>query len=291
MDKTAIKNFVIWGRNKLKSDIKVRAGFMGITESGIASPLPASTSDIQYFDVASSEPVKLQGREIEMRRRIVSKLEQHAKESGYQIAYDSLIENTASEWFNRLIAIRYMEVNDYFSDGLRMLSSVQEGKQDPDIVSRPFGSDLEFTEKESAQINDWMDHNKADNLFRFLLLKRCNQLAEALPGLFEEAGDASEFFLRLGFVEKDGFVYKLVHDIEEEDWKDQVQIIGWMYQYYIAEKHNQVVNINKGTVKKEDIPAATQLFTTDWVVRYMVDNSLGRYWIERHPESNLADKL
>ncbi len=291
MDKTAIKNFAIWARNKLKSDIKVRAGFMGITESGIASPLPASTSDIQYFDVASSEPVKLQGREIEMRKRIVSKLEQHAKESGYQTAYDSLIENMASEWFNRLIAIRYMEVNDYFSDGLRMLSSVQEGKQDPDIVSRPFDSDLEFTEKERAQINDWMDHNKADNLFRFLLSKRCNQLAKSLPGLFEEAGDASEFFLHLGFVEKDGFVYKLVHDIAEEDWKDQVQIIGWMYQYYIAEKHNQVVNINKDTVKKEDIPAATQLFTTDWVVRYMVDNSLGRYWIERHPESNLADKL
>src|SRR5699024_7405798 len=109
--------------------------------------------------------------------------------------------------------------------------------------------------------------------------------------LFEEAGDASEFFLRLGFVEKDGFVYKLVHDIEENDWKDQVQIIGWMYQYYIAEKHDQVININKGTVKKEDIPAATQLFTTDWIVRYMVDNSLGRYWIERHPESNLADRL
>ena len=291
MDKTAIKNFAIWARNKLKSDIKVRAGFMGITESGIASPLPASTSDIQYFDVASSEPVKLQGREIEMRKRIVSKLEQHAKESGYQTAYDRLIENMASEWFNRLIAIRYMEVNDYFSDGLRMLSSDQTGKQDPDIVSRPFDSDLEFTDAERTQINDWMDHNKADNLFRFLLLKRCNQLAESLPGLFEEAGDASEFFLRLGFVEKDGFVYKLVHDIEENDWKDQVQIIGWMYQYYIAEKHDQVININKGTVKKEDIPAATQLFTTDWIVRYMVDNSLGRYWIERHPESNLADRL
>lgn len=291
MDKTAIKNFAIWARNKLKSDIKVRSGFMGITESGIASPLPASTSDIQYFDVASSEPVKLQGREIEMRKRIVSKLEQHAKESGYQTAYDSLIENMASEWFNRLIAIRYMEVNDYFSDGLRMLSSVQTGKQDPDIVSRPFDSDLEFTDAERTQVNDWMDHNKADNLFRFLLLKRCNQLAESLPGLFEKAGDASEFFLQLGFVEKDGFVYKLVHDIEENDWKDQVQIIGWMYQYYIAEKHNEIVNIYKGTVKKEDIPAATQLFTTDWVVRYMVDNSLGRYWIERHPESNLADKL
>lgn len=291
MDKTAIKNLAMWARNKLKSDIKVRAGFMGITEGGIASPLPASTSDIQYFDVASSEPVKLQGREIEIRKRIVSKLEQHAKESGYQTAYDSLIENMASEWFNRLIAIRYMEVNDYFSDGLRMLSSVQAGKQDPDIVSRPFDSDLEFTDSERAQINDWMDHNKADNLFRFLILKRCNQLAESLPGLFEVAGDASEFFLRLGFVEKDGFVYKLVHDIEEDDWKDQVQIIGWMYQYYIAEKHDEIVNVYKSTVKKEDIPAATQLFTTDWVVRYMVDNSLGRYWIERHPESRLADKL
>ncbi len=292
MDKTAIKNFAIWARNKLKSDIKVRAGFMGITESGIASPLPASTSDIQYFDVASSEPVKLQGREIEMRKRIVSKLEQHAKESGYQTAYDSLIENMASEWFNRLIAIRYMEVNDYFSDGLRMLSSVQEGKQDPDIVSRPFDSDLEFTDKERAQINDWMDHNKADNLFRFLLLKRCNQLAKSLPGLFEEAGDASEFFLRLGFVEKDGFVYKLVHDIAEEDWKDQVQIIGWMYQYYNSEfkdETNSFLKKTKSKVKKEQIAPVTQLFTPDWIVHYMVENSLGRIWLEGHSDETLKE--
>ncbi|MDO4647205.1 MAG: BREX-1 system adenine-specific DNA-methyltransferase PglX [Eubacteriales bacterium] len=292
MDKTAIKNFAIWARNKLKSEIKVRAGFMGITESGIASPLPASTSDIQYFDVASSEPVKLQGREIEMRKRIVSKLEQHAKESGYQTAYDSLIENMASEWFNRLIAIRYMEVNDYFSDGLRMLSSVQAGKQDPDIVSRPFDSDIEFSEKEKEQINDWMNHNKADNLFRFLLLKRCNQLAESLPGLFEEAGDASEFFLRLGFVEKDGFVYKLVHDIEEDVWKDQVQIIGWMYQYYNSEfkdETNASLKKTKTKVKREQIAAVTQLFTPDWIVRYMVENSLGRIWAEGHPDDSITD--
>lgn len=292
MDKTAIKNFAIWARNKLKEDIKVRAGFMGITESGIAEPLPASTSEIQYFDVQSSEPVKIQGNEIQIRRRIVSKLEQHAKESGYQTAYDSLIENTASEWFNRLIAIRYMEVNDYSSDGLRMLSSVQEGKQDPDIVTRPFDSDLEFSDRERAQINDWLDHNNADNLFRFLLFKRCNQLAESLPGLFEEAGDASEFFLRLGFVEKDGFVYRLVHDIAEDDWKDQVQIIGWMYQYYNSEYKDQTfaeLKKTKSKVKKEQIAPITQLFTPEWIVRYMVENSLGRIWLEGHPDESLKE--
>ncbi|MCD7882906.1 MAG: BREX-1 system adenine-specific DNA-methyltransferase PglX [Lachnospiraceae bacterium] len=291
MDKTAIKTFAVWARRKLRSDMKTRAGFMGITEKGIAAPLPASTFEIQYFDVSSSEPVKIQGNEIQMRERIVAKLEQHAKESGYQTAYDSLIENMASVWFNRLIAIRYMEVNEYFPDQLRVLSSVSKGKQDPDLVSRPFDSDLEFTEAERRQVNEWLDTNKQDALFRFLLLKRCNQLAECLPGLFEEENDETEFFLRLSFVEKDGLVYHLVHDIDEEAWTDQVQIIGWLYQYYIAEKHDQIVNIYKGTVKKEDIPAATQLFTTDWVVRYMVDNSLGRYWIERQPESNLADKL
>lgn len=291
MEKTAIRNFAVWARTKLKNDIRIRAGFMGITERGIANPLAASTSDIQYFDVLSSEPVKIQGIEIQMRKRIVARLEQHAKESGYQTAYESLIENMASEWFNRLIAIRYMEINEYFPDQMRMLSSVSAGKQDPDIVSNPFDSDLSFTEEERGQINNWIDTNENDKLFRLLLLKRCNQLAECLPGLFEEKNDASEFFLHLSFIEKDGVIYHLVHDIPEEAWKDQVQVIGWMYQYYIAEKHDQVVNINKGTVRKEDIPAATQLFTTDWVVRYMVDNSLGRYWIERHPESDLVNKL
>lgn len=293
MDKTAIKNFAIWARNKLKEDIKVRAGFMGITENGIAEPLQASTFEIQYFDVASSEPVKLQGREIEMRRSIVSKLEQHAKESGYQTAYDSLIENMASEWFNRLIAIRYMEVNDYFSDGLRVLSSVQEGKQDPDIVTKPFDSDLEFSNKERTQINEWLDHNSAENLFKFLLFKRCNQLAKSLPGLFEKTGDASEFFLRIGFVEKDGFVYRLVHDIAEEDWKDQVQIIGWMYQYYNSEFKDQTfaeLKKTKSKVKKEQIAPVTQLFTPDWIVRYMVENSLGRIWLEGHPDDSLKEK-
>ncbi len=290
MDKTAIKNFATWARIKLKNDIRIRAGFMGITEKGIAQPLPASTADIQYFDVLSSEPVKIQGIEIQMRKRIVARLEQHAKESGYQTAYDSLIENMASEWFNRLIAIRYMEVNEYFSDQMRVLSSVSEGKQDPDIVSRPFDSDLEFSEAERVQINEWMDRSEADKLFRFLLLKKCNQLAECLPGLFEEKNDASEFFLYLSFIEKDGLIYHLVHDIPEDVWKDQVQIIGWMYQYYNSDFKDETfaaLKKTKSKVKKEQIAPVTQLFTPDWIVRYMVENSLGRLWLEGHPDENL----
>lgn len=128
-----------------------------------------------------------------------------------------------------------------------------------------------------------------------LFIKLCNNLYEILPELFEKTNDYTEPLLSLSFADKDSIVYHLVHDIAEDDFnvekEGQVEIIGWLYQYYISEKHDQIINIYKGTVKKEDIPAATQLFTTDWVVRYMVDNSLGRYWIERHPESNLAEKL
>lgn len=292
MEKTAIRNFAVWARTKLKNDIRIRAGFMGITERGIADPLAASTSDIQYFDVLSSEPVKIQGIEIQMRKRIVARLEQHAKESGYQTAYESLIENMASEWFNRLIAIRYMEINEYFPDQMRMLSSVSAGKQDPDIVSNPFDSDLSFTEEERGQINNWIDTNENDKLFRLLLLKRCNQLAECLPGLFEEKNDASEFFLHLSFIEKDGVIYHLVHDIPEEAWKDQVQVIGWMYQYYNSELKDETFSSLKKTktkVKKEQIAPVTQLFTPDWIVRYMVENSVGRLWLEGHPNENLRN--
>lgn len=217
-----------------------------------------------------------------------------------------MVEEVAYTWFNRLIAIRFMEVNNYLPSGIRVLSSENKAKNEPDFVTTPFDTDLEFTPFEQDRVIQLKDENKLDELFRMLFIKQCNKLHDILPDLFEKTDDYSELLLTISFTDKDGIVYRLVHDIDEVDFRindemysengkikadGQVEIIGWMYQYYISKKHDEIINIYKGTVKKADIPAATQLFTTDWVVRYMVDNSLGRYWIERNPHSKLAEKL
>lgn len=164
------------------------------------------------------------------------------------------------------------------------------------MVTTPFDTDLEFTSYEQDRIIQLKDDNKLDELFRMLFIKQCNKLHDVLPELFEKTDDYTELLLTVSFTDSDGVLYHLVHDIEEDDFnvekEGQVQIIGWLYQYYISEKHSSVIDIKGGkAIKKEDVPAATQLFTTHWVVQYMVDNSLGRYWIERNPESDLKSKL
>ena len=286
MNKTAIRNFAVWARVKLMSDVRTRLGFIGITEDGIADPLSSSTKDIQYFDTGAAEPFSITGTDISSRRKLVDQLERDAKQGNYKTAYESLVEYTASAWFNRLIAIRFMEVNEYLSDGIRMLSSVDAGKQDPDIVSTPFDSDLDFTDAERHEITQSKLKNETDKVFRILFFKRCHQLHKSLPGLFEEEGDATEFLMRLSVIDMDGVIYHLVHDIAEEDFKisegGQVEIIGWMYQYYNSElKDDTFAKLKKNIkISKERIPAATQLFTPDWIVRYMVENSVGRIWIE-----------
>jgi hypothetical protein len=215
--------------------------------------------------------------------------------SDYQVAYHSVIEEVAYTWFNRLIAVRFMEVNDYLPSHIRVLSSDNAAKLEPDIVTTPFDAGLSFTQTEKEKVLCLKNDNKVDALFRLLFIKQCNDLHSLLPKLFEKTEDYSELLLNVSVTDPDGVVYHLVHDINEDDFNvakgGQVEIIGWLYQYYNDERKNEVINIYKGIVKKEDIPAATQLFTTDWVVRYIVDNSLGRYWIERHPNSHLKDKL
>lgn len=295
MNKTAIKNFAIWARNKLIADICYRAGLMGITEKGIADPLPQSTLDAQFYDIGAAEPYLVAGEAIKQRRQLVSAIREKEADTDYATAYQYIMEEVAYTWFNRLIAVRFMEVNDYLPSHLRVLSS-ESGKVEPDLVTTPFDADLPFTAEEEAQIIQWKQDNKLDELFRFLFIKQCNALNEILPGLFEKTTDYTEVLLNLSVVDQEGVVYKLTHDIPEKDFNvecsGQIEIIGWLYQYYISKKHEEVVDIlDKGMVKKEDVAAATQLFTTDWVVRYMVDNSLGRYWLERNPESNLQKKL
>ncbi len=297
MNKTAIKNFAVWARQKLISDITYKAGMLGITEDGIADKLPHSTSDLEFYDIGTKDYAEVSGKEIKQRNALVNAIRKKEKENGdYKSAFRYVVEEVAYTWFNRLIAIRFMEVNDYLPSGVRVLSSENKAKKEPDLVTTPFDTDLEFTSYEQDRIIQLKDDNKLDELFRMLFIKQCNKLHDILPELFEKTDDYSELLLTVSFTDSDGVLYHLVHDIEEDDFnvekEGQVQIIGWLYQYYISEKHSSVIDIKGGkAIKKEDVPAATQLFTTHWVVQYMVDNSLGRYWIERNPESDLKSKL
>ena len=296
MNKTKIRNFAEWAREKLIADITYKAGMLGITENGIADKLPQSTADLYFFDIGTKNYSEISGTEIKQREALVSAIKSRERSfKNYKEAFENVVEEVAYTWFNRLVAIRFMEVNDYLPSGIRVLSSENKAKNEPDFVTSPFDTDLEFTPYEQDSVIQLKDENKLDELFRILFVKQCNKLHDILPELFERTDDYSELLLTLSFTDSDGVVYRLVHDIDEDDFnvekEGQVEIIGWMYQYYISKKHDEIINIYKGTVKKADIPAATQLFTTDWVVRYMVDNSLGRYWIERNPQSKLAEKL
>ena len=295
MNKTAIKNFAIWARNKLIADVSYDARLIGITEDGIDKPLPQSFGDTQFFDIGTAEPYSISGEAVRQRDKLIEVIQQKEKDTDYKTAYQYVIEEVAYTWFNRLIAIRFMEVNDYLPSHIRVLSS-ESGKLEPDLVTTPFDAELPFTAEEETQIFQLKQDNKLDEVFRILFLKQCNALNEILPALFEKTKNYTELLLNLSVTNQDGVIYHLIHDIPEDDFNvkesGQIEIVGWLYQYYISQKHEEVVDIlDKGTVKKEDVAAATQLFTTDWVVRYMVDNSLGRYWLERKPESKLREKM
>ena len=281
MNKTAIKNFAIWARNKLIADISYRAGLMGITEKGIADALPQSTLDAEFYDIGAAEPYLVAGNAIKQRRQLVEAIREKEADTDYKTAYGYIIEEVAYTWFNRLIAVRFMEINDYLPSHLRVLSS-ESGKVEPDLVTTPFDSDLPFTAEEEARILQWKQDNKLDELFRFLFIRQCNALNEILPGLFEKTTDYTELLLNLSAVDREGVVYKLTHDIPESDFNveqgGQVEIIGWLYQYYNTEPKAAAFAKN-GKITKEEIPAVTQLFTPDWIVRYMVENSLGRIFI------------
>ena len=294
MNKTAIKNFAIWARNKLIADIQYRAGLMGITADDIKDPLPQSTGTMEFYDIGTSEPYAITGEAIPQRRKLVEVIRKKEKDSNYATAYKYILEEVAYTWFNRLIAIRFMEVNDYLPSHIRVLSS-ESGKIEPDLVTTPFDAELTFTSAEEEIVLRLKTENKLDELFRLLFIKQCNALNEILPALFEKTSDYTELLLNLSVVDQEGVVYHLIHDIAEDDFNiekgGQVEIIGWLYQYYNTEPKNAAFAKN-GKITKEEIPAVTQLFTPDWIVRYMVENSLGRIFIDKRKEQGVfADGL
>lgn len=293
MNKTKIKNFSIWARRNLIEVVAYRMRFLGIDENGIAPEMDGSTDKLKLYDMGTSKPAEVAGKDIAKRVRLASHIREHEKTSDYKTAYETVVEEIAYTWFNRLIAIRFMEVNDYLPSGVRVLSS-ESGKREPDIVTNA----VEVAEAEGFSISKddiWKlkDENKLDELFRILFIQQCKKLHEVLPELFDNSqDDYTELLLPISFIDDDAFIRHLVTDIDEADFnlseQGQVEIIGWLYQYYNSEKKDAVFAAmsNKVKVSKENIAAATQLFTPDWIVRYMVENSLGRLWVDGHADTS-----
>lgn len=285
MNKTLIKNFAIDARARLIQMAVDNAGLVGIAKDKIDSPVQKG-ADFEIYKTLAGTEYTISGAEIKQRENLVKRI----KKDGFE----NVMEAAAYTWFNRIIAIRYMEVNDYLPARVRVLSSETAGKKEPDIITQaPDNVDLNFTEAEKQQIRDLKAKQKMDEAFQFLFIKQCNELNKILPKLFERTSsgelDYTELLFSLSFIQSDGVVARLL-EIDEEDFKDQVQIIGWMYQYYNTELKDDTFAKLKKNVKitKERIPAATQLFTPDWIVRYMVENSLGRLYIEN--SSSVAER-
>ena len=273
MNKSKIQKFAVDGHKLLYKQIAQRAYQYGIEEG----------------NVGKADATEVRGRilsplEKSQRAALIAEINANG--------YPQTIERVTYIWFNRIVALRFMEVNNYLPSHIRVFSDAS-GAFKPEILNDVLHLEMEGLDK--AQIAEYIENNNTEELYRYLLLTQCAELKAALPDIFVFGArdrDYTELLFPNNSLSGDSFIAKMLSETDEkEDWQDAVQIIGWLYQYYNDERKNEVINIYKGTVKKDDIPAATQLFTTDWVVRYMVDNSLGRYWIERHPESKLAEKL
>ena len=267
MNKNAIQKYAIWARNELIEQVKQRAYQYGISAKG-------------YDD---ENAAVIAGRVLsadEKRQRVafVNEIKKHG--------FEQAVEDVAYTWFNRFIALRFMEVNDYLPTHVRVFSDASGGFN-PEILKDVLHLELEGLDK--SKVSEMLNANQTEELYRYLLLTQCNALNAALPEMFEKLGSYTEMLLPNNILKQESVLAHLVKDIDEDDWKDAVQIIGWMYQYYNTEPKQVIFDGLKKNVKitKEKIPAATQLFTPDWIVRYMVENSLGRLWIESHPNAAL----
>ena len=269
MNKNAIQKFAIWARNELIAQVSQRAYQYGIDESG--------------FGDASADTLNgrlLTAEEKSQRQELIGRI----KEKGYK----QVMEEVAYTWFNRFIALRFMEVNNYLPSHIRVFSDAS-GAFKPEILNDVLHLDLPGLD--SGKVAEYIESNDTEALYRYLLLTQCNALNSALPVMFERMGGYTEMLLPNNILRQDSVLGHMVSDIPEEDWQDAVQIIGWLYQYYNTELKDDTFAQLKKNVKitKERIPAATQLFTPDWIVRYMVENSLGRLWLEGHPNAELHD--
>ena len=264
MDKNAIKKFAVWARTELIARVSLKGVEYGITEG-----------NIEDANVDSVGGKVLTADEKKQRQALIAEI----NDKGYK----QVMEEVAYTWFNRFSALRFMEVNGYIPSHVRVFTD-EENNFKPQIITEAIHLDLDGLDME--KVYELKDAEKSEELYKYLLIVQCNALNKILPGMFQKIADYTELLLPDNLLREGSVIQQMIELIPEDDWKDAVQIIGWLYQYYNSEKKDDVFAALKKNVKitKENIPAATQLFTPDWIVRYMVENSLGRLWLEGHPD-------
>lgn len=264
MDKNIIKKFAVWARTELIARVSLKGVEYGITEDNIED----ANADSVGGKVLTADEKK-------QRQALIAEI----NDKGYK----QVMEEVAYTWFNRFSALRFMEVNGYIPSHVRVFTD-EENNFKPQIIAEAIHLDLDGLDME--KVYELKDAEKTEELYKYLLIVQCNALNTILPGMFQKIADYTELLLPDNLLREGSVIQQMIELIPEEDWKDAVQIIGWLYQYYNSEKKDDVFAALKKNVKitKENIPAATQLFTPDWIVRYMVENSLGRLWLEGHPD-------
>ena len=264
MDKNAIKKFAVWARTELIARVSLKGVEYGITEDNIED----ANADSVGGKVLTADGKK-------QRQALIAEI----NDKGYK----QVMEEVAYTWFNRFSALRFMEVNGYLPSHVRVFTD-EENSFKPQIITEAIHLDLDGLDME--KVYELKDAEKTEELYKYLLIVQCNALNTILPGMFQKIADYTELLLPDNLLREGSVIQQMIELIPEDDWKDAVQIIGWLYQYYNSEKKDDVFAALKKNVKitKENIPAATQLFTPDWIVRYMVENSLGRLWLEGHPD-------
>jgi len=278
VNKSALRNFAIEARKELRDKVKMKAMQLGITEE-----------NIKKETVQSSDAVFIEGRQLTIEERSQrNRLIKEIKKKGY----NQVIEEVAYTWFNRFTALRFMEVNKYIPTKVRVLSSENEGSYEPDIIREALNIDLDVDRELVYKLRTSKDNDAIDKLYKYLIIKQCNALNDILPLMFEKILDYTELLFPDGLLSEGSFLRVMTdtNNIPEDNWKN-VEVIGWLYQYYISERKDEVfegLRKNK-KIGKDDIAPATQLFTPHWIVRYMVENSLGKLWQEGHPNEELKD--
>lgn len=264
MDKNAIKKFAVWARTELIARVSLKGVEYGITEDNIED---ANADSVGGKVLTADEKKQRQALIVEINDK----------------GYKQVMEEVAYTWFNRFSALRFMEVNGYLPSHVRVFTD-EENNFKPQIITEAIHLDLDGLNME--KVYELKDAEETEELYKYLLIVQCNALNKILPGMFQKIADYTELLLPDNLLREGSVIQQMIELIPEDDWKDAVQIIGWLYQYYNSEKKDDVFAALKKNVKitKENIPAATQLFTPDWIVRYMVENSLGRLWLEGHPD-------
>ena len=271
MNDNAIKNYAMWARRELISEVAKKCAFWGISDGDC----PSAAADSIDGRVLTS---------LEKKQR--ADLLRQVKAQGFE----QFVETAAYTWFNRILAIRFMEVNDRLPSHVRVLSA-QDGAFAPQALQEAL--DLPLDALDASKAAELVQAGDDEGLFKLVFLAQCDQLAEYMPAVFDRIGGAMELMLPDGLLREGGVIEQLVSSIQESDWLEGVEVIGWMYQYYVSERKDEVfASFKKGKKAERDaIAPATQLFTPNWIVRYLTENSLGRLWMLNYPGSSLTEHM